>query len=835
MIRKILKEGWKVKKGSVNMLDSFSEQAGGFREVRLPHDAMIHEERTPDTANGHQTGFYPGGMYTYILELEVPEEWEKKKLLLEFEGVSNYPRVYVNGDYCGGCYNAYSGFYVALEQYLKYGEKNEIRVEAHNEEETSRWYCGGGIYRDVNLLIGEEIYFEPDRLRVTAENPDQKSATIVVETVLKNRGLKNQKVWIETEILDGQGETVASDRVPVTMFAEGTEQLKQRILLQSPKLWDAEHPALYQCRVQAVCEGKIYDTENTTFGIRKLELSAASGFKVNGKEVKLRGACIHLDNGLLGAAAEKDADERKIRLLKEAGFNCVRSSHQPMGKHMLDACDRLGMYVMDELSDMWTRSKNARDYASVFPISWEKDVEGMIRKDYNHPCVILYSTGNEIQEAGTAKGAQINRMIERKIKELDATRYTVSAINGMLAGQSRMGEIMAQAMGMTPEKMAEMMEQALQSGDAAEGTGSSEGGADALNGMMAVLQGPLADGIATSQVLAEMIEEFVSVTDIAGYNYLTALHETEKERHPNRVVLGTETFPADIVRLWSIVKKNPHVIGDMTWAGYDYLGEAGCGIFHYDGAENFSAHWPDRTAYIGDLDLIGCRRPISYLREIVYGLRKAPYLAVLRIDRSGQKHSLTPWMWKDNIASWTWPGYEGEMASVDVYAEADEVELFLNDRSFGKKKIKDVYVATYEIPYEPGRLTAIAYKNGTETGRFSLETAEGAPCLKVQADRQKLKAGSDELAFLTVNLQDQKGRTDLFHKTKISVKVEGAGELAGFGSADPQAEGSYDDTVWETYDGYVMAVVRAGKEKGMIRVLFETEEGQSCITEIEVK
>lgn len=273
----------------------------------------------------------------------------------------------------------------------------------------------------------------------------------------------------------------------------------------------------------------------------------------------------------------------------------------------------------------------------------------------------------------------------------------------------------------------------------------------------------------------------------------------------------------------------------MTWAGYDYLGEAGCGIFHYDGAENFAAHWPDRTAYIGDLDLIGYRRPISYLREIVYGLRKEPYIAVLRMNRNGQKHSVTPWMWKDNIASWTWPGYEGETAFVDVYADADEVELFLNGASFGRKKIAGVYTATYEVPYSPGCLKADAYVNGEKTGSFSLETANDTIGLHVCSDKQTLQAGSSDLTFLTVCLKDNEGRENLFRKETVSVRIEGPAELAGFGSADPQAEGSYDDRVWETYDGYVMAVLRAGKEAGTAKVVFETESGLVRTVEIEVQ
>lgn len=838
MLRNKLNDGWEVKSKLVSMIESFESQGEDLKVVELPHDAMIHEQRTPDTKNRNQTGFYPGGLYTYTRKLDVPTEWEGKTLLMEFEGVSNYPKVYVNGDYAGGCRNGYSNFYISLGQFLKYGEMNEIRVVADNMEETSRWYCGGGIYRNVNLMIGGEIYFEVDSLKVSAPDISEIEAVIAVETTLCNRGRRNRKVWIEAVVCDGVGEEITKSKIPVTAFAGENLRSRQRIQICEPRLWDAENPELYSCTVRAVYDDEVLDEDETVFGIRKLELSAQTGLKVNGQEVKLRGACIHLDNGILGAAAYKDADERKIRLLKEAGFNCIRSSHQPVGKAMLEVCDRLGMYVMDEFSDVWTRQKNVHDYSMVFEDAWEEDVRRMVEKDFNHPSVILYSTGNEIQEAGSAKGAQTNRRINEKIKQLDDTRYTVSAVNGMLAGQDRLGEILAQAMGISQEELAESMaagqEGESQTGAEQTSAGSESGGADGLNGMMSVLTGPLADAIATSPILAEIIEEYVSVTDIAGYNYLTALHEAEKERHPNRVVLGTETFPADIVRLWDIVKKKPHVIGDMTWTGYDYLGEAGCGIFHYDGTENFTSHWPDRTAYIGDLDLIGYRRPISYFREIVYGLRKDPYIAVCRINRNGQKPSVTPWMWKDNIASWTWPGYEGERASVDVYADADEVELFLNGISCGKKTVKGTYEAVYDIPYEPGCLMAVAYTDGQETGRFSLETAKDNIELEIRTDKTELRSENRELAFITVVLKDGEGLENLFQKKKVSVHVEGTAELLGFGSADPQAMGSYDDTEWETYDGHAMAVIRAGREPGMAKVVFSAEDCKDQTVEFEV-
>lgn len=816
MIHQNINRDWVVTKGTVSMMDLFMGGGDSVQKVDLPYDAMIHEPRLADTPNSNQTGFYPGGQYTYTKQLDIPECWQGKTITLEFEGVADTARVYINGDYAGGNQNPYTNFYIKAENYLNYGKTNELKVEIRSLEQSSRWYSGAGIYRNVNLLVGGPIHLQVNGLRITTPEIAADLATVVVRTELVNRELRNKNVTIQIQITDADGTIVACDSIPVTAFAGESFSTSQRIGVTTPKLWDDESPYLYSCIVKVLEGEEVLDEESTKFGIRSLQLSAQKGLRVNGKEVKLRGTCIHHDNGVIGAATFAAAEQRRCEQLKAAGFNCIRSSHHPISKAMLDACDLLGVYVVDELTDMWTRTKNPNDYANYFPDYWKTDLQSMVNKDYNHPCVIFYSTGNEIPEAGSARGAEWNRRINNRIKELDDTRYTTNGINGMLAGSARLGEILCQATGMTPEQMATAAKQ--------PSAGNADtGGADELNGMMSILMGSVADSIATSPILYEMINEFVSCVDVAGYNYLTALHEVEKTRHPNRVVMGTETYPADIVRLWDVVKRNPHVIGDMTWTGYDYLGEAGCGIFHYDGAQNFSAHWPDRLAGIGDIDILGRRKPISYLREIVYGLRKDPYIGVLRMNRNGQKSSITPWMWKDNIASWTWPGFEGQNASIDIYADADEVELLMNGKTLGKQVIKSKYVATFVVPYQPGTLTAVSYTSGVETGRFVLETADNAVELKITADKTVLTDGAD-LAFITVELVDAKGRTNLHAQRRVTVTVEGEGTLQGFGSADPSCEGSYQETTWATYDGAVMAVVRAGKQSGSITVTVTADE-----------
>lgn len=825
MIREKLNKDWQFAKGSASMMSAFM---GGpqFETINLPHDAMVHEERTPDTANGTQTGYWPGGLYTYVKNINVPEDWQEKTAVLEFEGVYEKSMVYVNGNLAATNLYGYSNFYVVLDKYLNYGENNEIKVIADNAaEKNSRWYSGSGIYRNVNLMVGARIHIPADGVMITTPSVSEESSVVEVSTTVKNLTRKKEKITVEVT-LSYHGEIVGTDKIGVTMFSEAEEKVYQKICLEQAKLWSPDTPELYDCTVKVYAGEELLDETREHFGIRKLELDADHGLRINGESVKLQGTCIHHDNGIIGATTLEKAEERRCRQLRKAGFNSIRSAHHPMSKAMLDACDKYGMLVMDELSDMWTNHKNENDFAWHFLDCVETEVERIVKKDYNHPCVILYSAGNEIPDLGTARGAQINRSICNQFHALDSSRYTTNAVNGMLTLGSKMGQVIQDIMS------AQQMKAAVSGEEKHE-----EEGASALNGMMALMVGEMADAFACHPLMTESIEESCEAMDITGLNYLTGRHVLEKQLHPNKTVIGTETFPADIVRLWDIVKNHDHVLGDYTWTGYDYLGEAGCGVFYYDGTQNFAGKYPDRIAYIGDINILGYRRPISYLREIVYGLRKEPYIAVERVDKYGMQHSMTAWMLKDNIASWTWPGYEGKPANIDVYSNADEVELFLNGVSLGRKPAGEAngFATSYEMTYEPGELLAVSYKDGCETGRHVLYTAGNEVQMQVECEETTLKSDGEDLAFVTVKLTDAKGIENLNAEKEITVTVEGAGTLQGFGNADPQAIGSYDDTTWKTFDGSVMAVVRAGTEAGEIKVRFATEGCEAQEVLISVK
>ena len=672
--------------------------------VTLPYDAMIREKRDKECPAGAQSGFYPGGVYTYEKSFLAPEEWKNQDVVLEFEGIYGTARVWINGALATVNRNGYMGFSVDLKPWICYGQENLIKIDVDNSNQpNSRWYTGSGIYRDVNLWTGKGVYIPHDEMKITTLSVNDDVAVVEVCANVKNTkecGIE-AKCYVE---LIFEGKTVVTEKQNIVFYSERKETVRVQIPVKCPKKWSTDHPNLYQCCVKTYIGDEICDEYTVDFGIRTLTLDPVNGFQINGETVNLRGTCIHHDNGVIGAETFPEAEWYRCKRLKEAGFNAIRSSHHPMSRAMLDACDHLGMLVMDELTDMWNRGKNTYDFSDIFKEEAPKWIHHMVDKDYNHPSVVIYSVGNEIQEAGTKQGSWINRSLCNRFHELDATRFTTNALNGLNCAGKRLKVIMKEVI----EKF----------GMDTQGNGSG-GGSNALNSFMSLMSGEKGEFFAKHPLVTEALEECAQSCDITGLNYLSGRYELEHELHPGKTVLGTETYPADIENLWEKVTKYPHVIGDFTWTGYDYIGEAGVGIFHYDGKENFTSIYPERLGYIGDIDLIGNRRPISYFREIVYGLTNQPYIAVERMEHRGQTASKTAWMFKDNISSWTWKGHEGEKASVDVYSSGDEVELFLNGKSLGRKPAgkKSHYTATYEVAYESGTLKAIAYELGKEIGK----------------------------------------------------------------------------------------------------------------------
>lgn len=795
---------WTVVPGVPNAFAALYGQAAPLPKIALPHDGMISEERCPETASGNQTGYYPVKSYTYEKNFYADMSWREERHILCFDGVMAQAMVYVNGELAAKNRYGYNRFFADIDPFVRPGEDNKIQVIARNFENVSRWYPGSGIYRDVWLLTGGKIHIEPKGVELTTEDVEDGRAVISALISLRNDGERPVKSTLRVTVTSPDGRETSCENT-VSLLAHESIQAHMRLFVEGAALWSPEEPNLYQYAAVLTSDNARLDLAEGTFGIRTLKLDARHGLRVNGVETKLRGACIHHDHGVIGAVSLPDAEEFKLRGLKAAGFNAIRSAHHPAGPALLDWCDRLGILVMDELTDMWETPKNSEDYSMDFVDEWSEAMESMVAKDWNHPSVVLYSLGNEIPEIGRQSGGRRNRQMANTLRTLDPTRFVTGAISGLLAVSDRFAEVMAQA----------AQAQNLPVPEAGDSVGS-----EALNAAMASMRQNWLDGFSVSDFLSEAMEEVACELDAVGYNYLTARHELEHTRHPDRVVVGSETYPTEIARLWGIVTRNHHVIGDFTWTGWDYLGEAGIGCYHYAPDRYDQGWYPDRLAYCGDIDINGHRRPVSYLREIAYGMRREPYICVERPERYGQRDNTNDWKYVDATASWTFPGFEGRPAIVHVLSPSQEVELFLNGVSLGRKAAGQD--AGFDVPfsteYAPGELTAVGYTDGFEDGRFTLKTAGSPRMMRITPSKTTLTADGRGVSFITVELLDENGLPSPWEARDVTVTVTGAATLAGFGSADPQVEGSYQQNTWKTFDDRVMVAVRSGVEPGEAEV-----------------
>ncbi|SEP98504.1 Glycosyl hydrolases family 2 [Streptomyces sp. yr375] len=803
MSRSSFNGGWQYREKS----NPFAEMGGAavpYQDVTLPHDAMITRTRDPELPRGAWTAYHPGGVYEYRKFFDLPEAEAGKRVVLEFEGVYRDAVIHVNGDYAGQRPSGYARFLVDASDLVRAG-RNEIHVEARNHQD-GRWYTGAGIYRDVWLHVLEPVHLAVDGIRVRTPDIEPRLAVVEAEITVVNDSVATRTVEVRTEIADPGGRAVASSSAVVTVLPGEPAVSRLRHYVDEPALWSVDTPQLHTATVELYDDGRLSESRTARFGIRRLQLDPASGLRINGETVKLRGACVHHDNGVIGAATIARADERRVEILKRAGFNAIRSSHNPVSTAMLDACDRLGMLVIDEAFDMWTTGKTEFGAALHFVEWWERDLESMIARDFNHPSVVLYSIGNEIPETGTPRGGVWGRRLAEEVRALDDTRFVTNAVNGMLAVLPDVVEMMQPKSKPKPEPESEPTDSGLvpAAGDDSPG----------INTLMSDL-GDLMNGIGSSENVTRKTAESFGVLDVAGMNYLDGRYETDRKLFPNRIILGTETFPTLIDRYWDLVERNTHVLGDFTWTGWDYLGEAGIGRVRYpddeDPGEPLSGPYPWLVAGCGDIDITGWRRPASYYREIVYGLRADPYIAVQRPSRHGQRVEVGAWAWSDSVASWSWGDFEGRPVVVEVYSDADEVELLVNDRSVGRSPVGPGhrYRTAFDTVYEQGNVTAIAYRDGVETGRFGLTSATGPVRLRAVVDRAVIRADSSDLAFVEISLVDGEGNR-FAEDRQVTVTVTGPGVLQGMGSGNPATEETFTSATHRTYDGRAVAVVRPG-------------------------
>lgn len=767
------------------------------KAVNLPHDAMIYRERIPRLQNGSYTGFFPSGDYCYVKKFYADDALTDKTVILEFEGVYMDSSVYLNGDEVGGCVYGYSNFYIDLTNRLALGRENEIRVDVHcSQVPNARWYPGNGIYRPVNLYIGNKEHIHPDGIRIVTKSIHPAVIQLQIDAA-------SDGVDVETVIMY-KGEKVAACAGAVCA-----------VEIPEAQLWDAEHPNLYEARVRLKRKEKVLDEAVETFGIRSLEWNARQGLLVNGISVKLKGGCVHHDNGILGACEFERAAYRRVRIMKEAGFNAIRSSHYPLSKPMLRACDELGMYVMDEAFDSWRENGGMYGYVLYFEEEWRNDLRKMLIKDRNRPCVIMYSIGNEISDTATPEGIELTKIMTDFCHSIDATRPVTVCPNVMMNMLHQKGVHIG--IGDKEPKKEDVTDPLLEDKD------SKMGGSAMINIIVAAAP-TIMKFLLTPKSAEKGVGGTFSNVDIAGYNYGHAVYEGHHKMNPERIMVGSETMPPGIAKNWALVKKHPYVIGDFMWTGWDYLGEAGAGYVEYEKKSGgFTKPYPSLTAYTGAIDLTGFRDALGYLAGAAWGTYKKPYIGVRPVDRYGQKTIYSGYRHTDVTDSWTWPGCEGKKTEVQIFSQGSEVELHLNEKKIGRKPLKEC-TAKFKVTYVPGTLEAVSYDSkGQILGKAKLRTAEKETILHVKPEQDTIRSGGDDIAYINVTVTDHRGIRKMLSEKKVSVRVEGAGVLQAVGSSNPKATERYTGDSFTTYNGRMQAVVRSTEEKGDIRVIFRAD------------
>jgi beta-galactosidase len=752
--------GWAFHRGDVEEAPAAAFDDSAWRRLDLPHDWSVEDlpadgSRTRTgpfdrkrSAGGASTGWVVGGTGWYRKRFRLDGLGDDRRVEVRFDGAYMNADVWLNGVHLGGHPYGYTAFAFDLTPHLRRDGENVLAVRVRNEGRNSRWYSGSGIYRHVWLTTTGALRIPLWGVAVTARELSDGQADVEVAVELENRGHVAREATVRVRVLDPDGrEVTAAERAAaVEPGAGATVRLSSRV--RSPRRWSPEHPALHRAAVDVLVGRRVVDHVETTFGIRAVEVDARRGLRVNGEPTLLRGACLHHDHGPLGAAAFDRAEERRVEILKAAGFNAVRTAHNPPSPAFLDACDRLGLLVIDEAFDMWRVANNPDDYHRSFDEWWRRDLGAMVRRDRNHPSVILWSIGNEIQGAADAAGLAIARELVDAVRKDDPTRPVTNAI--------------------------------CHCGDRRER--------------------PWTDA-----------DPSFALLDVGGYNYQWRRYEADHERVPERVMVGTESFPAEAFETWEQVEKHPWVVGDFVWTGWDYLGESGIGRSWREGEEpgEFLGPWPWHIAGCGDIDILGRRKAQSYYREALWR-PGVLHVAVHRPRPAGERRRITLWGWPDVEGHWTWPGEEGRSLQVDVYSSCARVRLALNGRAIGEKATTraERHRTTFEAPYEPGELVAVGETEGRSPVEVRLRTAGEPARLRLTPDRGRIRADRSDLAYVLVEVLDAHGVLVPHVRPTVRVALEGPGELAAFSSADPLDTRGFRGAACRVYQGVCQAILR---------------------------
>jgi beta-galactosidase len=752
-------DNWRFYRGDVANAEDFGFNDNQWRKINLPHDWSIEDlsgTNSPFDAkavSGESSGYTVGGTGWYRKTFDVPGNEKGKRFIISFDGVYCNAEVYLNGKLLGRHPHGYTPFNIDLTANLNFGGSNVIAVKVNNEGKNSRWYSGSGIYRHVWLHKVQPVCVEQYGNFITTKEINSNTATINVETTIINTTGASKDVKLVVLIRDASGVQVGQNELYSKIDAGKTADFSNDLIIRSPKLWSVDNPNLYLSVIEVYVDGKLTDRTETQFGIRTLSFDAAQGFLLNGKNLKLKGGCVHHDNGPLGAKAFDRAEERRVEILKASGFNAIRSSHNPPSSAFLEACDRLGMLVINEAFDMWETNKTPMDYHLSFNDWWQKDLDAMVLRDRNHPSVIMWSIGNEIPDMDKPKVVAIAERLASRVRVLDNTRPVTAAVHQF-----------------------------------------------------------------------NNIDPFMETLDVVGYNYANQKYKADHELMPNRVMVGAESFPLFAFNVWSDVLDNPFVIGDFVWTAFDYIGEASIG---WRGFPYYNTY-PWKVAYCGDIDICGWKRPQSFYRDVLWSSNqlsvfvKAPKPT---FEYNPKKADWSNWNWHDVVADWNWPGYEGKPMGVEVYSSCEEVELFLNDVSLGKKPTNKTnqFIASWDVPYNSGTLKAIGYVGNKAVKVAELKTAGNVSSINLQADRSVLNTSGQDLSYITVQLVDLHNNIHPKAENNIRFEIEGPGEIIAVGNGNPLSDDSFIQPQRNAWQGKCLVIVKASKAEGEIKLTAKSE------------
>jgi beta-galactosidase len=770
---------WKFQKGDFKKAANPRYDDTGWRKLNLPHDWSIEGPYSQNYASG--TGYLPGGIGWYRKSFQLKASLKGKAIAIEFDGIYNNSEVWINGHYLGKSPYGYSSFQYDLTEYINFApQMNVIAVRVdHSKFADSRWYTGSGIYRNVRLRITDALHISHWGTYVTTTVIENSNARIKIETTVNNDDRGQRAFQLQSDVINQQGKIVASQTTSHTLAEQKDEVIIHRLSIANPNLWDIESPYLYQLKNTIKEGGKIVDSTTTPFGIRSFHFDPKKGFFLNGKNIKIKGVCIHHDAGCVGAAVPVRMWERRLESIKQIGVNAIRTSHNPPSGEFLDLCDRMGFIVMDEAFDEFTPGKNKwvagrnigtasrAGYNEVFKQWAVRDIGDMVRRDRNHPSIILWSIGNEIdypndpfshpsmgelyrpQNPPAENLTKYGRMLVKAVKQVDTTRPVTAALANV----------------------------------------------------------PVSNAVG-----------FVELFDVVGYNYQEKYYEKDHKDHPQRCIIGSEN--SSELSAWEAVEKNDYVSGQFIWVGFDYLGEADA--------------WPNKAWGKGLFDLCGFKKPVAWFRQSIWTTEPFVYLACQDTSAAGRRRPSS--LDRQALRShWNWP--TDKQISVFCFTNCDEVELSLNGNLLSSKtkdEAKD-RMLNWSVPFKSGWLKAVGKLNGRAVCEYVLHTAGQAARIKLLADRKELNADGQDVSHIEFQIVDANGITVPDAQVQVAFDVRGPARIIGIGNSDPNSHESYQGATHSSWRGRGLLVLQSAKQPGTVTLKANSQSLESDSITINIR